>query len=112
MQLFDTVSKNFKLSLSIYIPLEVDATNIDTPHFIRTTSSILALISTHSHPPTHRFQTHTNSRTAIPWAGPSSPTQEDEDKDKRSTLRLSALEFMISLSEARLNMVRKVSGWT
>ena len=27
-------------------------------------------------------------------------------------LRLSALEFMISLSEARPNMVRKVSGWT
>ena len=43
---------------------------------------------------------------------PSSPTQEDEDKDERSTLRLSALEFMISLSEARPNMVRKVSGWT
>lgn len=36
----------------------------------------------------------------------------DEERDERSTLRLSALEFMISLSEARPNMVRKVNGWT
>ncbi|KAF9472591.1 ARM repeat-containing protein [Pholiota conissans] len=36
----------------------------------------------------------------------------DEERDERSTLRLSALEFMISLSEARPNMVRKVPGWT
>ncbi|PPQ86212.1 hypothetical protein CVT25_006892 [Psilocybe cyanescens] len=36
----------------------------------------------------------------------------DSFSDERSTLRLSALEFMISLSEARPNMVRKVAGWT
>jgi len=43
---------------------------------------------------------------------PRLPKRTDEDKDKQSTLRLSAVEFMISLSDARPNMVRKVSGWT
>ena len=38
--------------------------------------------------------------------------EKDDERDKRSTLRLSALEFMISLSEARPNMVWKVRGWT
>ena len=38
--------------------------------------------------------------------------EKDIERDERSTLRLSALEFMISLSEAKPNMVRKVSGWT
>ncbi|KAF8952312.1 armadillo-type protein [Flammula alnicola] len=42
----------------------------------------------------------------------SSPIDDDEERDERSTLRLSALEFVISLSEARPNMVRKVNGWT
>ena len=37
---------------------------------------------------------------------------EDDERDERSTLRLSALEFMISLTEARPNMVRKLPGWT
>ena len=37
---------------------------------------------------------------------------KDDERDERSTLRLSALEFMISLSEAGPNMVRKVPGWT
>uniref|UniRef100_A0A8H7Y6G7 TOG domain-containing protein n=1 Tax=Psilocybe cubensis TaxID=181762 RepID=A0A8H7Y6G7_PSICU len=37
---------------------------------------------------------------------------DDASHDERSTLRFSALEFMISLSEARPNMVRKVVGWT
>jgi len=36
----------------------------------------------------------------------------DLERDERSTLRLSALEFMISLSESRPNMVKKVPGWT
>ena len=38
--------------------------------------------------------------------------EKDDERDERSssTLRLSALEFMISLSEAGLNMVRKVPG--
>ena len=38
--------------------------------------------------------------------------EKDDERDERSTLRLSALEFMISLSEAKPNMVRKVPGWT
>ena len=38
--------------------------------------------------------------------------EKDDERDERSTLRLSALEFMISLSEAGPNMVRKVPGWT
>jgi hypothetical protein len=38
--------------------------------------------------------------------------EKDDEHDERSTLRLSALEFMISLSEAGPNMVRKVSRWT
>lgn len=35
---------------------------------------------------------------------------EDDDEEKQA-LRLNALEFMISLSEARPSMVRKVNGW-
>jgi hypothetical protein len=43
----------------------------------------------------------------------STPLQDaNDERDERSTLRLSALEFMISLSEARPNIVKKVSGWT
>jgi hypothetical protein len=33
------------------------------------------------------------------------------DEDAKQTLRLSALEFMISLSEAKPAMVKKVEGW-
>jgi hypothetical protein len=36
----------------------------------------------------------------------------DEEEDEKSTLRLSALEFMVSLSEAKASMVKKVHGWT
>ena len=36
----------------------------------------------------------------------------DEGDDEKSTLRLSALEFMVSLSEAKASMVKKVHGWT
>ncbi|KAF5368152.1 hypothetical protein D9615_010189 [Tricholomella constricta] len=35
-----------------------------------------------------------------------------EEDDLRQTLRLSALEFTISLSEARAGMVKKQAGWT
>ncbi|KAF8735083.1 hypothetical protein AX14_002755 [Amanita brunnescens Koide BX004] len=35
----------------------------------------------------------------------------DEEDDEKSTLRLSALEFMVSLSEAKASMVKKVHGW-
>ena len=37
--------------------------------------------------------------------------EKDDERDERSTLHLSALDFMTSLSEARPNMVRKVRGW-
>ena len=37
---------------------------------------------------------------------------QNDGNEQRSTLRLSALEFMVSLTEARPNMVRKVTGWT
>ncbi|KAJ3514366.1 hypothetical protein NMY22_g14756 [Coprinellus aureogranulatus] len=36
---------------------------------------------------------------------------EQEEKDERSALRLAALEFMVSLSEARPGMVKRVQGW-
>ncbi|KAJ7634928.1 armadillo-type protein [Roridomyces roridus] len=35
----------------------------------------------------------------------------DLDADERQTLRLAALEFMVSLSEARPGMVKRVDGW-
>jgi importin-5 len=34
-----------------------------------------------------------------------------EEDDQKQTLRLSALEFMLSLSEAKPSMVKKVPGW-
>ncbi|KAJ7594828.1 armadillo-type protein [Mycena floridula] len=37
--------------------------------------------------------------------------QEDGDGEEQSTLRLTALEFMLSLSEARPSMVKRVDGW-
>ena len=40
------------------------------------------------------------------------PNQGDESTYEWSTLRLTALEVMISLSETRPNIVYKVSGWT
>ncbi|KAF8324745.1 armadillo-type protein [Amanita rubescens] len=36
----------------------------------------------------------------------------DEGDDEKSTLRLSVPEFMVSLSEAKASMVKKVPGWT
>ncbi|KAF7319099.1 hypothetical protein HMN09_00246200 [Mycena chlorophos] len=35
----------------------------------------------------------------------------DLDADERQTMRLAALEFMVSLSEARASMVKRVDGW-
>ena len=37
---------------------------------------------------------------------------KDDERKELSTLRLSALKFMISLMDARPNMVRKIIGWT
>ncbi|KAM6503013.1 Armadillo-type fold [Amanita muscaria] len=70
--------------------------------------------------------TSENGRQSVfvfpPSAAPSSTTTlsppppdrdiGNEEEDERSTLRLSALEFMISLSEAKPGMVKKVPGWT
>lgn len=41
-------------------------------------------------------------------ADPDSSSTED---DERTSLRLSALEFMVSLSEARPSMIKKINGW-
>jgi len=38
--------------------------------------------------------------------------EEEKEKVERSMLRLAALEFMVSLSEAKPGMVRRVPGWT
>ncbi|KNZ79775.1 Importin subunit beta-3 [Termitomyces sp. J132] len=44
--------------------------------------------------------------------GPAATDIDDtEEHDLRQTLRLSALEFMLTLSEARPGMVRRVQGW-
>ncbi|KAJ7247863.1 armadillo-type protein [Mycena haematopus] len=40
-----------------------------------------------------------------------SPAERDLDADERQTLRLAALEFMVSLSEARAGMVKRIDGW-
>ena len=69
-------------------------------------------------PPSESSQSTSSSPSS---AGPSNlhsnqnsteDNEKDDERDERSTLRLSALEFMISLSEAGPNMVRKVPGWT
>ncbi|KAG6886930.1 hypothetical protein C0992_001601 [Termitomyces sp. T32_za158] len=43
--------------------------------------------------------------------GPSTDFDDAEDHDERQTLRLTALEFMLTLTEARPSMVRRVHGW-
>ncbi|KAJ7778194.1 armadillo-type protein [Mycena metata] len=54
--------------------------------------------STHSTPTSTSFDTD-------------SPVERDLDADERQTLRLAALEFMVSLSEARASMVKRIEGW-
>ena len=46
-----------------------------------------------------------------PGESPPPPSEDQQEDDERATLRLSALEFMISLSEAKPTMVKKVAGW-
>lgn len=46
-----------------------------------------------------------------PGESPPPPSEDQQEDDERTTLRLSALEFMISLSEAKPTMVKKVAGW-
>lgn len=42
---------------------------------------------------------------------PTSMQTTSDDLDAKQTLRLTALEFMLSLSESRPSMVRKIDGW-
>jgi len=53
------------------------------------------------------------SASPLPSASPHLQGEADtsEEDDQKQTLRLSALEFMLSLSEAKQSMVKKVSGW-
>ncbi|KAJ6627915.1 ARM repeat-containing protein [Mycena sp. CBHHK59/15] len=53
--------------------------------------------------------THSTSTSASFDGGV--PADRDLDADERQTLRLAALEFMVSLSEARAGMVKRVDGW-
>ncbi|KAG6876222.1 hypothetical protein C0993_004847, partial [Termitomyces sp. T159_Od127] len=55
--------------------------------------------------------TPTVSRPFPPPSPTSADRDEAEEQDLRQTLRLSALEFMLTLSEARPSMVRRVPGW-
>ncbi|KAG6909546.1 hypothetical protein DXG01_016939 [Tephrocybe rancida] len=54
-----------------------------------------------------------NRAFAFPPVSSSGKEQEidEEEEDLRQTLRLSALEFMLTISEARPGMVRRVQGW-
>ena len=36
---------------------------------------------------------------------------DEDDRDEREEIRKAALEFMVSLSEAKPNMVRRIDGW-
>ncbi|KAJ7512803.1 armadillo-type protein [Mycena galericulata] len=54
------------------------------------------------------------STQATPTSGAfdgDAPAERDLDADERQTLRLAALEFMVSLSEARPGMVKRIDGW-
>ncbi|KAJ7185708.1 armadillo-type protein [Mycena filopes] len=51
-----------------------------------------------------------SSTTSASFDGGSS-AERDLDADERQTLRLAALEFMVSLSEARASIVKRVDGW-
>jgi hypothetical protein len=53
------------------------------------------------------------SESPAPSASPHLRDDQDisEEEDQKQTLRLSALEFMLSLSEAKPSMVKKVPGW-
>jgi hypothetical protein len=61
------------------------------------------------------FPSSASKQSAFEFPPPSTPsTQEpevDDEAEARSTMRLTALEFMISLSEARPSMVRKNDNW-
>lgn len=65
-----------------------------------------------SSPGTTGLPTPPNSGGPSSGGGLSSQPNEDTDeKEAYQGLRLAALEFMVSLSEAKPSMVRKVDGW-
>lgn len=53
----------------------------------------------------------TPTRGAFPPASAHHSSSYSSLKEERTQLRLAALEFMLSLSEARPSMVRRVDGW-
>ncbi|XP_006460617.1 hypothetical protein AGABI2DRAFT_220702 [Agaricus bisporus var. bisporus H97] len=61
------------------------------------------------------FPSSASKQSAFEFPPPSAPTTHepeiDDEAEARSTMRLTALEFMISLSEARPTMVRKNDNW-
>ncbi|KAL0957808.1 hypothetical protein HGRIS_001585 [Hohenbuehelia grisea] len=55
-----------------------------------------------------------SGRVRVPTCGSRAYWHDANDEDQeeeKQTLRLSALEFMVSLSEAKPSMVKKVDGW-
>ena len=42
---------------------------------------------------------------------PDDDDDDEDDRDEREEIRKAALEFMVSLSEAKPNMVRRIDGW-
>jgi hypothetical protein len=65
-------------------------------------------------PTVSRLTASRRSAFEFPPRGSSSPATDpevDEEAEARSTMRLTTLEFMISLSEARPAMVRKHASW-
>ncbi|KAF8628610.1 hypothetical protein AX15_003805 [Amanita polypyramis BW_CC] len=69
-----------------------------------TSSSSSANVNGDGHPQSAFVFPPTSTSLTEPDAG--------DDEDGKSILRLSALEFMVSLSEAKPAMVKKVPGWT
>ncbi|KAF9445877.1 ARM repeat-containing protein [Macrolepiota fuliginosa MF-IS2] len=65
---------------------------------------------------TRPFPSSASRQDAFVFPPPGTPTSApepeiDDEAEARSTMRLTALEFMISLSEARPSMVRKAENW-
>ncbi|KAG6892749.1 hypothetical protein C0993_003091, partial [Termitomyces sp. T159_Od127] len=98
--------------LSVLTPLCATHPALFAPHL----QSLMHLLPPLLLPVVDSGPTPTVSRpfpVAAPFPPPSvtSADLDEEEQDLRQTLRLSALEFMLTLSEARPSMVRRVHGW-
>ncbi|KAF8161678.1 armadillo-type protein [Crassisporium funariophilum] len=62
-------------------------------------------------PPPSSAPAALTSSTPSSLNNPHAKEDEEDTHDELTTLRLSALEFMLSLTEARPSLVRKVGGW-